>query len=386
MYRRCTYPLVLLLYVFLILEILFAVECVTDDLETECSQTSDSLKSESAPSLIPFRTDGLTRAEFCLSFAKQTSCIQATFGLTYKMDNCNNATDSEVWAHPCKALFNKTYIDLSCPTKECEDMKTITTSINMISPTRAIALKLYDNTDDRWLAIHKDITAPVRNQVIQLSVFFCKSPNTTVKVYALGMLPNVLHFQLGWFCHGLRIRKADFSRMPQVRVIQFTMSTTIAEMEPYTFTDLSNLQILTLEGEIAGNLFSRAENDHSEARSSLPDHVFEHIRRLHCACSFAWFRNFLKKKPHLTAAIRKGQLLKVGSFVLPEDDIRAPGSSANLTALSRRELDSFSISIEIFQNKWSPVLSVNCDEELNWENTQAGDLFSYNTSCYNLNC
>ncbi|XP_055348978.1 uncharacterized protein LOC129595872 [Paramacrobiotus metropolitanus] len=384
-YRLKNQPFVILLPIFLASESLFLADCVMDDLETECSEPARS-RSEAPLPVTSFRTDGLTRAEFCLRFAKETSCNQVMFGSTYEFSNCNNATDNEIRAHAWGHFIDKTYIDFNCPSKGREHMKAITTAISGISQKRALTLALYDSTDNRATALHYEVVEPVRSQVIQLSALYCKTPNTTAKVYAMGIMPNLLCFQLGWYCHGLVIRKIDFSRMPHVRAIQFIISTTIAEMEPYTFTDLSNLQILTLEDQIAGDLYSRGENDHGMAKGFLPDHVFEHIRRLHCDCSFSWLRNFLKKKPYLIMAMKKSQLMKVGSFELPEDDIRAPGSSANVTSLSRRELDNFHITMDIIQNKWSPVLSVNCAQAFNWKNTQAGSQFSYNTSCYNLNC
>ncbi|XP_055348986.1 uncharacterized protein LOC129595879 [Paramacrobiotus metropolitanus] len=367
-----------------------AAECLVDDFESECSEPAATQTKQVQPSeptvTFPFRTDGLTRAEFCIRFAKETSCSQVMFGSTYKFDNCYNASDSEIRAHPWGHFIEKTYIDFNCPSQGREHMTAITKAISGISPTRALTIALYDKADERWLAIHSDVIEPVRNQVIQLSALFCESQNITAKVHAMGMLPNVLRFQLGFYCHGLIIRKADFSRMPQVRVIQFISSTTIAEMEPYTFTDLNNLQILTLEAQIANDMYSRAENDHGYARGSLPDHVFQHTRRLHCDCSFAWFRNFLKKKPYLTAAMKEGELMTVGSFKLPESDIRAPGSSANVTALTPEELGRFSVSMLVIKNEWSPVLSVNCAQPFDWRNTQAGNQFSYNTSCYNMAC
>ncbi|XP_055339326.1 uncharacterized protein LOC129588930 [Paramacrobiotus metropolitanus] len=373
------------LIILLILQDPSFVECLVDDLESECSEPAVIQTKRVPPTAaFPFRTDGLTRAEFCLRFVPETSCIPTMFGTVYEFDNCHNATDSEIRAHPWGSSIEKTYIDFDCIWKTRKHMTVITKALGGMSPTRALTIALYDHADDQRLAIHKDVIEPVRNQVIQLSTFYCTSPNITAKVYAMGPLPNLLHFQLGLDCQGLIIRKADFSGMPQVRVIQFISATTIAEMEPYTFTDLNNLQILTLEAQIVDVLYTSAVKDHGHAlaRGSLPDYFFERARRLHCDCSFAWFRNFLKKKPYLTAARNAGNLLTVGSFKLPESNIRAPGSSANVTALTRRDLEN----VDLFQHQWPPVLSVNCALDFNWRNTQAGNKFSYNTACYNLDC
>ncbi|XP_055348957.1 uncharacterized protein LOC129595851 [Paramacrobiotus metropolitanus] len=176
-----------LVSVLLVLEGSSLVECLVDELETECSEPA-RFKSEAAPPTVtfPFRTDGLTRAEFCLRFAKETSCSQVMFSSTYQFDNCLNATDQEIRAHPWGHFIEKTYIDFNCPEKVREHMIAITKAISGISPTRAITIALYDNTDDRWLAIHNDVIEPVRNQVIQLSALFCKSPNITAKVFAMG--------------------------------------------------------------------------------------------------------------------------------------------------------------------------------------------------------
>ncbi|XP_055342633.1 uncharacterized protein LOC129591124 [Paramacrobiotus metropolitanus] len=135
-------------------------------------------------------------------------------------------------------------------------------------------------------------------------------------------------------------------------------ASTIAALEAYTFTDLPQLESLMLEYGLRQELKQLQDGDSSEEimPAILTQADFVVVRRLHCDCSFAWFRNFLKRKPHLTSAKRRGAVATIGSY-------------KTSVILNYADMPS--------------VLSVDCSRDLTFDNIQAGTQFSYNTSCNN---
>ncbi|XP_055354267.1 uncharacterized protein LOC129599927 isoform X2 [Paramacrobiotus metropolitanus] len=346
----------------------------TDDLETECAVPPPP-PSTFSHSDFPFRTDTLTREEFCVRFMKDTDCNQEWEAPDFP--NCLNASEAEFQRHPYASMAKWTFVEFGCAEETRDRMKTRAETFRRISPRRAISIAFYADSEDReeFDPINFDVVDPVRNQVIQVAVMRCATVHTTEKTYKLGDLPQALLYFLGLHCHNLVIKKAHFSRMPGLRQIQL-MSATIGELEPYTFTDLPDLRSLILEDKIGNSLVARVQYAGYFDTSLLPDTAVENVRRLHCDCSFAWFRNFLKKKPYLIAAKKKG-VVTMGTYIKPSKDVLSPGAFRNISTMTAREATTMD---------WNPVLSVDCAHEFNWRNTQAGDQFAYNTSCYNLNC
>ncbi|XP_055354264.1 uncharacterized protein LOC129599925 isoform X2 [Paramacrobiotus metropolitanus] len=307
---------------------------------------------------------------------KETDCNQE-WG-TPDFPNCLNASEAEFRGHSYASVATWTYVEFSCASETRDRMKTRAETFRRISPRRAISIAFYADHEDReqFDPINFDVVDPIRNQVIQVAVMRCATVHTTEKTYKLGDLPQALLYFLGLRCTNLVIKKVHFSRMPRLRQIHL-MSATIGELEPYTFTDLPDLQSIILEDKIGNSLVARVHYAGFYDTRLLPDAAVENVRRLHCECSFAWFRNFLKKKPYLIEAKREGQVVTMGTFKLPSSDVLPPGTFRNVSTLSAREATAMD---------WNPVLSVDCAHEFNWRNTQAGDQIAYNTSCYNLNC
>ncbi|XP_055354759.1 uncharacterized protein LOC129600299 [Paramacrobiotus metropolitanus] len=153
------------------------------------------------------------------------------------------------------------------------------------------------------------------------------------------------------------MKKQHFAGMRQVRMIRL-YACTIASLEAYTFTDLPSLDSLALENGLGFDL-QRLQKDY-QAQDMLPVFLnqadFVIVRRLHCDCSLAWLRNFLKRKPHLTASKKQGQVAVIGIYITP--------------------------SVGHYWDEWPHIFSVDCSRDLAYDNIRAGTQFSYNTSCH----
>ncbi|XP_055349021.1 uncharacterized protein LOC129595912 isoform X2 [Paramacrobiotus metropolitanus] len=331
-----------------------------DQLETDCNQpstTNDKIAASTPPTESPYRTDNITQDE-CRSYA----AMQRDTGNMWRSKTCSPDMPND-----CKGPFGENSLLLTCRGSRLDqpEMIEVATNISRISPRRPVAIhferveSMSGPTPD---VLKSDVIEPFRNQVIEIKMRGCTgyTDRITGNVYEVGMLPNLYRFGI-FHCMGLKLQKKDFSRMPQVKMIYIELST-IEDMEPYTFTDLKHLQLLVLEAAAYTGI-SQVETYQRIGRpdrAPLQPRDVERIRKLHCDCKYAWFRNFLRKNPSLTASKEPGEVYAVGAYKSPWIFI---------------------------QNALIPdVLSVDCARPLAIDNIRRsnGSQYSYNTPCYNL--
>ncbi|XP_055354417.1 uncharacterized protein LOC129600050 [Paramacrobiotus metropolitanus] len=325
-------------------------------LETDCNSTLQTDATISAASSPPqglvFRNTALTKTEcdvYRLLFYREGPCNPVE----------DNRSCDRTEPDPTENPIMRTYLKLRCRKQYSQSEISVTTQlVSQMVNNRAVTLSIYEknNTTD---PVHLEVIEPIRNNLIALEIRGCATTKVTGKLYDVGLLANLLTLEI-YDGENLQMHKRDFGRMPQVQMISFTRSS-IGTLETGTFMDLLNLESLVLEDEIAYELrrYELYPDDGDLFADFNPADV-ERVRRLHCDCSFAWFRNFLKGKPHLTAVKREGEVFVVGNYVSP----------TRLTSVTYRP----------------SVLSVDCSRPLTFNNTAVGTEFSYNTTCYNLKC
>ncbi|XP_055347446.1 uncharacterized protein LOC129594698 [Paramacrobiotus metropolitanus] len=323
------------------------------DLEIDCN-TPPTATQISAVQLDPnpFRTDLLTREE-CLGYVSLHESRSICSPVQSRKD-CEPSSNDQYTITP----ISRTYIEVLCSWENRTSFAEITQSVSTISQRRAVTIRLKERNDSTD-PIHSDVVNPIREQIIELSILECRTTRTTAKVYDAGMLPNVIRFTMQ---SGLRleIQKKDFSRMPKVRMISLS-SCTVAVLEPYTFTDLPHLQSLSLEDGVGFHL--RRLQMHPNRSEWDPETFGEDdlamVWKLHCDCSYAWYRNFLKKIPSLITGKNIGEIGSIGNYKTPY-----VGGVSSLSGL----------------------LSVNCTHKLTPDNSDIGSKYSYNVPCYNIQC
>ncbi|XP_055347261.1 uncharacterized protein LOC129594552 [Paramacrobiotus metropolitanus] len=315
------------------------------ELEAECSTSSAAIASPD--SVVPvekffFRTDNFTQAEyFAYSVLVDGSTPLCDIGPLVQSFYHQVEGESTIYL---------TYIEARCLDGVRAAAAQLTRNIHNISSDRAVTLQLHEraDTDD---PVHYDVIDPVRQLLIELHVLRCVTATITGKIYAAGTLPNLVTLELQGG-RNLTIRKRDFSQMQNVQMIRFVIST-IAMIETHTFTDLPRLKSLMLEYDLGLELMAL----HRGHESPLTEADFAVVRRLHCDCSLAWLRNFLKQKLHLAAPKETGEVAVIGSYRTP--------------AVTTHE-------------EFPSVFSVDCTGNLTYDNIRAGTHFSYNTSCYDV--
>ncbi|XP_055344492.1 uncharacterized protein LOC129592472 [Paramacrobiotus metropolitanus] len=311
----------------------------------------------------PFRADNITLEE-CLQYAAMTGPRPHN---TPIWDKCSPLiVDSAEECTSTPEMYQKTYLNVGkCYWKDRDTLREIHRNVSMISPTRAVVVSL---SPGQYMGsnVHFDVVDPVRQQIVGLTIEApCDhNPNVTAMVYEMGNLPHILRFDINK-CAFVNIRQRDFSRMPQLRMIYF-YKTAVGDMEPYTFTDIPHLQVLALETGLLDELdfirVNETDPQHYARFHVSYEEKEERIRQLHCSCSYAWFRNFLKEKPFLTASKREeGEVFRLGDFASP------------------------SVPPE-FAPDYREMLSVDCSKPLTYENAHNGTEFSVNTTCCNLTC
>ncbi|XP_055347968.1 uncharacterized protein LOC129595081 [Paramacrobiotus metropolitanus] len=267
------------------------------DYETECNAPTlpPTVHTDTVPPISSFRMDTLT-AEECRTYAEM-SCGDG------KYDYCimDYPPDSQV--NP----LTKTYFEISCwdgGTRTA--IAQYSRNVSVTSPNRAIALELAERNDTED-PVHHEAIDPIRKQIIQLYMRSCVTAQITAKIFGAGDMPNLVTLQL-WRGRDLVVKKRDFSRLPNIRMIIFGY-TTIQEMEAYTFTDIVHLESLALEKKIGYNLYLLQPEESKWLSSmrpwSLQASDMAKVGRLHCDCAFAWYRNFLKRKPYLIQGDRE---------------------------------------------------------------------------------
>ncbi|XP_055348719.1 uncharacterized protein LOC129595665 [Paramacrobiotus metropolitanus] len=316
--------------------------------DSGCSEKNSTASNDeiSPPATYPFRTDLLT-VEECNLYIKHIDKKSVCMIMAVWIHNLCDVNDE----NPRQYEMGVTYVDISCVYKPHAFLAKTTKLVRQISPQRAVLLNLYE-----WKAeedpVTVDIVDPVRDQTIHLGVFDCQTPNTTAKVHELGLLPNVYSFTLNG-CTNMTIQKKHFSRMPQLRMIAFYI-TSISALEPGTFTDLIHLRSLTLERDFTIALETKGHPESAYSYFATDDKL-NYLYNLHCDCSFAWLRNFLEQKPFIIGEKEPGEVFIIGNYL--------------------------SAGVERNRNT-TDVFSVDCSRNITLENILIGSEFSYNvTQC-----
>ncbi|XP_055348766.1 uncharacterized protein LOC129595709 [Paramacrobiotus metropolitanus] len=296
----------------------------------------------SSATTYPLRTDLLTVEECNLywQYGMEKSMCMMVFSSIFCV------VDDE---HPRQDLMLNTYLDVSCVWKRHALVAKTTKRVREISPQRAVLLNLFQYLESED-PLTTDVVDPVRNQMIHLGVFDCQAPNATAQVYELGNFPNLYDFEMN-SCTNLTIRKKDFSRMPQLRMVTFYI-TSISALEPGTFTDMPHLGSLILERDFITALWNIG-NPESAYSKFATDEYLDYLYNLHCGCSFAWLRNFLEQKPFLIEEKNEGEVFIIGNYL--------------------------SQAVQFHRNH-TDILSVDCSKDITVENVYTGHKFSYNAS------
>ncbi|XP_055354399.1 uncharacterized protein LOC129600036 isoform X3 [Paramacrobiotus metropolitanus] len=321
--------------------------------ETDCSPQPIPLQNDQvAPGPpFPFRTDFLTEEE-CLVYGNHLQ-RNNPFWATRR---CHDSS------------FNPrffTYIPVKL--SGSSDAVAATQKIRATSPTRAVTVTIdigligADHSAEE--ALHTDVFEPIRQQVVQLFRKACNTPDAIHKIYNVGLLPSLIRLELK-FCYNMTIKKRDFAHMPQLRIFE-AIDSSIAEIEAHTFTDLVNLRSLMLERDISYHLSAYTDKTGPMSFYTIHnDADVERVRRLHCDCSYAWLRNFLKRKPYLLKGRSEGEVAIIGNFLT----------------------SGFGVAGE-----FRHYLNVDCSRPLTFANLPKVPVgtdapFAYNTQCFDLSC
>ncbi|XP_055344434.1 uncharacterized protein LOC129592426 isoform X2 [Paramacrobiotus metropolitanus] len=136
--------------------------------------------------------------------------------------------------------------------------------------------------------------APIQRQVVKLQLRNCTTERVTSRLIDLNFT-SMLDFQL-YDARNLVIEKKDFAASKRLRIVVF-YNTTIKTMQHGTFTDLPNLQILSLEALFEDQKYY---NFDQSFRSFL--------RNLHCSCEFAWYRSWWRANKKLRIRTEVGDV------------------------------------------------------------------------------
>ncbi|XP_055354409.1 uncharacterized protein LOC129600042 [Paramacrobiotus metropolitanus] len=216
--------------------------CWETDWETDCySPTRPQAVQNHSFSAVsfPLRTDKLTVKE-CLRYAEMGRLnssyapLRQTCSPFIDADECEDTEDPSYFS-----LFKKTYLSIGCGWEEATILGESNRNVRVISPNRAVLVTLKSGRHDGSNVVHCDVVNPIRHQILDLKISGCDNNNITAKVYDMGIFPNLLCFGVTR-CAAVNMRKHDFSRMPQLRIIYYK-EVIIEDMEPYTFTDIAQL-------------------------------------------------------------------------------------------------------------------------------------------------
>lgn len=141
------------------------------------------------------------------------------------------------------------------------------------------------------------VLSPIISDTRYLFISKCRSPRATSGLAGLNFT-DLISFGLK-HCDLVVVEKNDFVRYQKLRVIGFS-NVTFASIEPGTFTDLPDLQLVSLDG--FGGWFSCEDNLQRLSKSIL---------KLHCDCEYGWLRSWLKKNPKLLTGGNLSQALMI---------------------------------------------------------------------------
>ncbi|XP_055348734.1 uncharacterized protein LOC129595678 [Paramacrobiotus metropolitanus] len=320
------------------------------DLETDCNSYNTSQPASTIPLNDPveFRRDRL-RLEECIIYAKKESTICA---MVPGIDSCMAIGFNPRRYNPIR----QNYLAAECRFQNSSVVAETTKTIRLTSPKRAVTLSLMDGIDSNNSLMY-DVIDPIRNQTIDLWMESCIATDLTRRIYNVGVLPNLFVLGISW-CRNMTVLKEDFSRMPRIRMIIFTMSTMLS-LEPGTFTDLPHLHSLILERDLFMLVPEMLPNNRGHTPNEKLIRMLDtrdYVWRLHCGCALAWLRNSLRNRPYLIKDREEGEGLTIGDYKSPQ----------------------------VWKNM--DALSVDCSQEVDAGNIFNRNGFSYNTSCYNLVC
>ncbi|XP_055342618.1 uncharacterized protein LOC129591111 [Paramacrobiotus metropolitanus] len=325
---------------------------LNESLETECTTEERSVEpiAINPEPYIPggFRTDPISSSE-CRQLAMRRFRSNSMCFPMWPF----SVADCGAPKVPDYPVTYDTVLQLNCISDESSIIAAAVSNISHISPRRAVILGLSDG-NGTMNTLQASIVGSIRQQLIALGVVGAATPYTTARIYRVGDLVNLLQLQIS-SSSGLIVHKQDFHRMPRIRQISFE-SASIRFLEPYTFTTLPHLRSLVLDGGISWYWIDR----NYFMKNVKPSMDEDEVRRLHCDCSFAWLRNFLKTHAYLTSSKGKEDVFSVASYISPDTSGRG--------------------------SNYSDSLSVDCKGNFTLDNLQTGTEFSYNTGCYNLTC
>ncbi|XP_055344551.1 uncharacterized protein LOC129592520 [Paramacrobiotus metropolitanus] len=179
---------------------------------------------------------------------------------------------------------------LRCYDEVTQDiLKNMTTEMAR-QPIRPIRVRLHDRP-----YLWTDVLVPIRKQIVLVDLRLCEDTRITGKLAQLEM-SKVVDFKL-FNCHNLDIRRNDFSKSPEIRVIRFD-SVTISALEVNSFQDLEYLRMLSLD-------YLRYHDWNGLTRDKA------YLWKLHCGCEFAWFRSFIAANPRLLEPGRQGAMYEI---------------------------------------------------------------------------
>ncbi|XP_055356123.1 uncharacterized protein LOC129601352 [Paramacrobiotus metropolitanus] len=225
---------------------------------------------------------------------------------------CNNLPKNNCWKgmENCRESFAKMKrVNGSVMALECygnatdRELLETTTSISRTSPTRAV--KVFYSEKSASYKLSPEAVTPIKKQIIELHVMNCKDQSSTSRIGTLP-LSNLLHLYF-LTCKNLIVKKTDFAPFKQIRILDFFL-TSIASIEPNTFTDLPQLKSLLLEDRLAW--FPPSVEDTPESQTEIVA-----IRKIHCDCDYAWLRNWLDANPHLLGDRDEGELYIIGNHL-----------------------------------------------------------------------
>ncbi|XP_055347349.1 uncharacterized protein LOC129594623 isoform X2 [Paramacrobiotus metropolitanus] len=134
------------------------------DLETDCNIPPNMSQTNVVdPIAFPFRSDLLTREE-CLLYAN-LSHNGAICSPVFSVQECEKSSNDEHLLTPP----SRTYIDIRCSWENRTLLSDTTKNIHLISPTRAIIIKLKERNDSVD-PVHPEVISPIRNQLIEFRV------------------------------------------------------------------------------------------------------------------------------------------------------------------------------------------------------------------------
>ncbi|XP_055353485.1 uncharacterized protein LOC129599298 [Paramacrobiotus metropolitanus] len=142
------------------------ITSVHGEMETDCNTRSAiSLKDAVSPQpTFPFRTDKLTWEE-CMAYSTATDdshCNPA--GL---QEFCNRTVPDDFAVYP----MSRTFLGVDCASSTRALLAIVMKKVTMVSPKRAVTVRLNERNDTLLDPVHPDVVEPVRQQLIEVNIW-----------------------------------------------------------------------------------------------------------------------------------------------------------------------------------------------------------------------